>query len=316
MKNLMLLLTLWVAVVFSDVKGSSDHPLVGRFKGSGIIGYNTIDYDEYVVALGPQIKKENRVVFSKSIRVEGRVTRILYLIPKGASVLQVFKSYEKKLKAEGFNLLFSCRGKRECGSLLTHTEPYLNRELYEYIWGGIKEPGYISAKLNKGGRNIYVSLFIFKHAYPLNKFKGRVIVHVDVVEEEALAEDLIVSSEQIERKIKEEGHISIYGIYFDHDSADIKPESEPAIREIATYLKENPDIKLFIVGHTDNTGSYSYNLKLSLRRAEAVVNKLVKDYGISKDRLKAVGVGPVAPKSTNQTEEGRAKNRRVELVEM
>lgn len=316
MRNFVLVFIFFVSVAFSDVLGSSDHPAIGRFKGSEIIGYKSADYDELVLALGPQIKKGNDVVFSKSLSVEGKMTRILYLTPKGASTLQVIKSYKRELRSEGFKILFFCKKKRECGQLITHTEPFFRKELYEYIWEGIKSPAYISAKLSKNGKNIYVSIFVFEHEYPLRKFKGRVLVQLDIVEEEALAEDLIVSSSQIEKKIKEEGKIAIYGIYFDHNSAEIKPESEPTIEQIAIYLKDNPSIKLYVVGHTDNTGSYEYNLKLSMNRAKAVVNKLISEYGINPNRLKAVGVGPVAPIDSNETEEGRSRNRRVELVQM
>lgn len=125
----------------------------------------------------------------------------------------------------------------------------------------------------------------------------------------------LIKAEDIYRTIKNEGKVAIYGIYFDFDKADIKPESKPTIEEIAKFLKEHPEIKLYIVGHTDNVGKLEYNMELSKRRAEAVVKELVEKYGIKSDRLKAFGVGPLAPVAPNSTEEGRAKNRRVELVE-
>jgi len=115
--------------------------------------------------------------------------------------------------------------------------------------------------------------------------------------------------------LRQKGSASVYGIYFDFDKADIKPESEPAIKEIAKLLQENKTLKLYVVGHTDNVGSLDYNLKLSKARADAVIRELTTKYKISPDRLKAFGVGSLAPVATNKTEEGRAKNRRVELVE-
>ncbi len=83
------------------------------------------------------------------------------------------------------------------------------------------------------------------------------------------------------------GHASVYGIYFDFDKADINPESEPAIKEIAKLLQENKDLKLYVVGHTDNVGTLDYNMNLSKARAEAVVMELTTKYKISPDRLKA-----------------------------
>jgi len=314
--NALLLVMFAIPIALSqDTKNASDHPLIGRFKGSEIIGYKVAEYDEYEIALGPQTKKGDEIAFTKSINVEGKVTRILYLTPRGTSTLQAIKSYERELKRKGFKSLFYCASP-QCGWVFVHTKPFYNKALYPHIWSGIKEHRYLSAKATKGNKNIYVAVFAFEHSFPLNKFKGRVLVQLDIVEEEALEENLIVSSEYIEQQIKQQGFVSIYSIYFDHNSDKIKPGSASTLSEIAKFLKDNPDIKLFIVGHTDNTGSYKYNLDLSLRRAKAVVNKLVSDYGISQDRLKPVGVGPVAPKASNQTEEGRAKNRRVELVEM
>ena len=107
---------------------------------------------------------------------------------------------------------------------------------------------------------------------------------------------------------------ALYGIRFHHDSAAIRSESAEAIAEIAKYLRAHPDVRLYVVGHTDGTGAYEYNLDLSRRRAQAVVRELTSRHGIAAGRLKPVGVGPGAPVAPNSTEEGRARNRRVELV--
>lgn len=111
------------------------------------------------------------------------------------------------------------------------------------------------------------------------------------------------------------GRAAVYGIRFGFNKAAIQPESEPTLKEIAKLLEENPRLKLFVVGHTDNLGSIEYNLRLSTLRAKAVVAALTTRYRISPHRLKAYGLGSLAPVATNKTEEGRAKNRRVELVE-
>ena len=103
-------------------------------------------------------------------------------------------------------------------------------------------------------------------------------------------------------------------IYFETDKTDIKPESAPAIDEIAKFLKQDAKAIVYVVGHTDNVGGYEQNMGLSQRRAEAVVKELTTKHGIPATRLKAAGSGPLAPMAPNETEEGRAKNRRVELV--
>ena len=105
-----------------------------------------------------------------------------------------------------------------------------------------------------------------------------------------------------------------YGIYFDTDKATLKPESEPTLVEMAKFLKANAATKVFIVGHTDMQGGVERNQKLSQDRAASVVAALTGKHGIAKDRLTADGVGPLAPVAANDTEAGRAKNRRVEMV--
>ena len=110
------------------------------------------------------------------------------------------------------------------------------------------------------------------------------------------------------------GRVALYGILFDTGKADVKPESKPALEEIAKLLKSDSNLKLRVVGHTDNQGSLDGNIALSKRRAESVNAALVGQYGISGQRLSAFGVADLAPVASNAQEEGRSKNRRVELV--
>ena len=120
--------------------------------------------------------------------------------------------------------------------------------------------------------------------------------------------------QQIEQELKQKGQAEVYGIYFDFASDQIKPESEPVLREIADALTHNPTWKLRVEGHTDNIGGDEYNLDLSQRRAEAVKLALVNRYHIAADRLTPKGFGATRPKEPNDTLAGRARNRRVELV--
>jgi outer membrane protein OmpA-like peptidoglycan-associated protein len=115
--------------------------------------------------------------------------------------------------------------------------------------------------------------------------------------------------------ISNQGRVALYGIYFDFNKSDLKPESDPTLEQITRLLKKQSALKLLVVGHTDNVGSFSFNMDLSQRRAASVVNALGTRYGISKDRLTPLGISFASPMESNKTEEGRAKNRRVELVE-
>ena len=110
--------------------------------------------------------------------------------------------------------------------------------------------------------------------------------------------------------------VNVYGLVFDFDSATLLPDSTPTLEQVALLLSQRPDLRLNVVGHTDNQGSAGYNRALSERRARSVVDALVVLYGVAPGRLSASGEGMNRPISSNDTEEGRAQNRRVELVPM
>jgi OmpA-OmpF porin, OOP family len=135
-----------------------------------------------------------------------------------------------------------------------------------------------------------------------------------IIEEDKMKQEIVVDAKSMLNNINSQGRVALYGIYFDFDKSDVKPESDPTLRQISKLLTENPSLDLYVVGHTDNVGDFKYNMKLSQSRAEAVVAKLISDYGIDKTRLTAAGVGPLSPVTSNSTEEGRAENRRVELI--
>jgi OmpA-OmpF porin, OOP family len=136
-----------------------------------------------------------------------------------------------------------------------------------------------------------------------------------IVEKTVMEQEVQADPEALSEDLKTEGHVAIYGIYFEYDSATLQSESEPTLEVIAQILRQDHALAVYIVGHTDMTGSLEYNMELSQRRAESVVHELVNTYRISSSRLKAKGVGPLCPVASNQSEEGRQLNRRVELVE-
>ena len=160
--------------------------------------------------------------------------------------------------------------------------------------------------VEREGREVWIDLWVDDDGsdYRLTMVEKTVMEQEVAADPKALSEDL-----------KTEGHVAIYGIYFDYDSATIRPESEPALKAISEILEQNHELEVYIVGHTDMTGSLAYNMELSQRRADSVVKELVDTYDISSSRLQAMGVGPLCPVATNQSEEGRKLNRRVELVE-
>jgi len=144
--------------------------------------------------------------------------------------------------------------------------------------------------------------------------KGNGKIWLRIVEKQAMEQYIVADAAALGSDIRATGHAAVYGINFDTGKSTIKPESAQAIGEIAKLLTADPSLKVFVVGHTDNVGGVDSNIKLSQDRAEAVLQALVRDHGIAPARLRASGCGPFAPVASNDIEEGRAKNRRVELV--
>ena len=112
-----------------------------------------------------------------------------------------------------------------------------------------------------------------------------------------------------------EASIVLLGVTFESGTANLSPEAEARLNTVAPILLQYPGIRFEVGGHTDSVGKFDSNMTLSIARAGAVVDVLVKEYGIDSGRLKAHGVGPLVPTSTNRSADGRAVNRRVELVE-
>ena len=165
--------------------------------------------------------------------------------------------------------------------------------------GRVRESETTDMREAKPGKNLQLSLDL----------------DLQVVAELAMENKMVtVDAAAMAKEVAATGRVALYGIYFDTNKTDIKPESAPAIDEIAKFLKQDAKAIVYVVGHTDNVGGYEQNMGLSQRRAEAVVKELTTKHGIPATRLKAAGSGPLAPMAPNETEEGRAKNRRVELV--
>ncbi len=162
---------------------------------------------------------------------------------------------------------------------------------------------WVNGKIVKDGQEVWVQIE-----------KGNGTIWLRIVEKKEMEQYIVADAAAFGNDIRTTGHAAVYGINFDTGKSTIKPESAQAIGEIAKLLKADPDLKIHVVGHTDNVGGVDSNIKLSQERAEAVLQALVRDHGIAPARLRASGCGPFAPVASNDTEEGRAKNRRVELV--
>lgn len=305
----------------ADLEGSADHPLVKRYEGSEIIKYTYHKYDGLTVALG---KANNSSELAEARRVEGTITRLTYKIPPERSPLEVIRNYEMELQSLGFTVLFY-GGTDQLGSYFAEAAGYdaiqwppnipaltLNSDSQQFM--ALEKKGAV------GSADVTIALYAVENRFWAsdleNVEKGQVLLQVDIVESAPMEEKMVtVAAEEMAQQISTAGSIALYGIYFDSDRADLKPESSLTLEQITRLLNENVDLKLLVVGHTDNAGTFDYNRELSSRRAAAVVAELTTNYGIAAGRLTPVGVSYASPVASNHTEEGRAQNRRVELVE-
>ena len=212
--------------------------------------------------------------------VEGHMFWYRYRLKQGlpqSSALQIMRNYQNAARSAGGQVL-------------------------------IDKNGFTTIRLNKGGKELWLEIHTnVGYEYDLT-----------IIEKEAMKQEVEVALDAaaMASSIADTGTVAIYGIHFDTAKSDLKPESDPAIGEIVKLLTANPALKVYIVGHTDMVGDTASNVKLSQSRAQSVVSALVSKHGIAAGRLIAFGAGPYAPVASNKTDEGRAKNRRVELVEI
>lgn len=334
MRFLIFLLLGVTAAYSGDKPDSRDHPLVKRFEGSEIVFYKQSDFERLKLALSPIVFNYGEQKYDpyKSLKAEGRLTTIYYAAPAGVQPLEVIRNYENELREKGFEILFQAEGdelERNKGDNLV-AEIYgvtpsntdqAHPDMASLTAVDLKKSQYLAAKLAREEGDVYVSVLAIEGSWmAAGAFKipeKTTVVRFDVCEVKSMKPRMVtVSADEMASQITSMGKVALYGIFFDFNKADVKPESALTLAEIARLLNGNSRLKLLVVGHTDGIGSFETNRTLSQKRAEAVVASLVSGHGINSNRLFPVGVSFAAPVTSNATEEGRAKNRRVELVEM
>ena len=212
----------------------------------------------------------------KKLPVEGKFTFIIYSIP------------DRKGEASALAVVRNYENAiRKVGGTIVKSDPTRR----------------VNGKIVKDGLEVWVQAE-----------KGNGDIRLRIVEKKEMTQYIVADAASFGSDLKSTGHVAVYGIYFDTNKSEVKPDSKPALEEIAKLLQQTPSLKLKVVGHTDMTGTMDANMKLSQARGEAVVQALVSQHGITASRLTGYGVGPLSPVATNDTDEGRAKNRRVELV--
>jgi OmpA-OmpF porin, OOP family len=270
-------------------------PDIQPFPGAKLWGKKVIEFDNFEIPTGPV----NRNKLTSAEHLQGKITSYEYTPPAGHSKLERYTNYEQAFREAGFQKTFSCHGafgKGDCG------DGGMSLQIGHYPSGA--DDYYWVGKMTKSGHITWGVLWVNTRTQlyfvePKEMTTGQVKLTVG----------------KLEGDLQSEGHASIYGINFDTGKADIKPDSDAVLATIAELLKKDASLKIYVIGHTDNVGQLAANMSLSGKRAQAVASALETKYGIAAARLHADGVGPLSPVATNRTEEGRTRNRRVELVE-
>jgi outer membrane protein OmpA-like peptidoglycan-associated protein len=218
---------------------------------------------------------------SKEQAVEGHRYEFRYNMKDGTTMpspLQILRNYQNAAKAVGGQVMYSSEDTT-------------------------------TLRITKSGKEAWI-------AVETSNAPSGMFITMNIIEKEAMKQDVVMDADAMQKGLIESGEVAIYGIYFDTAKSELKPESESALAEIAKLLNAHPDLKVYIVGHTDMVGDAAANVKLAQARAQSVVTALSTKNGIAAARMVPFGAGPYAPVASNKTEEGRAKNRRVELVEI
>lgn len=303
-----------------DIDGAIEHPMFERYPGQTIAWQHIENYQPYRVAVGPVTGYRT---ISDWIETEGRVTRTFFKYEgEDRTFSEIYKNYLDALEAERFDILGEgmsadrkgvAIGSRQWMEVTFAANPATKPGAVATMLSGTSSSGgagAIVARKDRAEGTVYVVVYVEQHS---RSYVGTLI---DIVEVEAAETGMVVvDASAIGSGIGEYGRVVLDGIVFDFDEATLKPESKPALDAIAEFLKANPAMRFYVVGHTDSKGTFAYNSKLSADRARAVADALINDYGIAAQVLEAHGVGPLVPEFSNGNDGGREKNRRVELVE-
>ena len=258
-----------------DTAGSKDHPLLTRYPNSHIVEYEK-NYNAVEFTVGTKAGSPQKKA------VEGDATTLVYFhnsVEKQPSALQVLRNYQNAVKGIGGEVVYE-RMPRE------------------------GDGGEVTMKVATGGKEVWVRVEPGIFSAPTQSYKLQVV--------EVAGMQQVVTANKLLDELNRNGFIALY-INFDTGKSDLKADGRATVAEIVKMLKSAPSMKVGIEGHTDNVGQPAANKALSEARARSVMAAVVAG-GVEAGRLSAAGFGQEKPIADNRGEEGRAKNRRVELV--
>jgi len=320
----------------ADAPGTADNPLLSRYAGSLIVYSSKKAFDETDLVAGKYKRSHGadadtaKLDFEKLIHLEGTVTRTAYVFPADRSGLEVMRNYSEALRKANMSIVYSC-DRSACGvdgpgvgnppssfgisfSIAKMTAEMGDAQSIAASDFQSGESRYVLAKTaGADGTATYAAIFV----EPPNQYDKIGAVLVETVQPAAMHTDQVsvdLSADEMAKSIGADGRVALYGLQFDTDKSELRADCKPSLTQIAKLLTQNPKLNVFIVGHSDNQGSYAHNLELSQKRSDAIALALTTEYKIAPGRLIAKGIASVSPIASNDSETGRAKNRRVELV--
>ena len=308
-----LFVVLMLAGVSMRIMAEEDLGIVPIYEGSELIYDDIFGFDEFPVVLGEETVNI----------VEGYIRRLWLKAPENRSPYEIIRNYEAAIENIDGRVLFKSRDPQSIEiDDIDFSDYYKTLRQDRGLATGVMSfggfPGdldeYMVSRVTVDQVENYIIVAAGKGHWAAQQADDTYF-EIIVLELEGMEMDMVTMA-HLQDGMMVDGRVAIYDIYFDTGESRVKAESEEALAIIAEFLLDNSSKRYLVVGHTDYVGSFDMNLNLSDARAEAVVTRLVNDYGISQDQISSFGVGPAAPVMSNQTEEGRAMNRRVEIVEL
>lgn len=293
-------------VASAQAEQASPTPAVDAPPGARVVASQHQDFATYPL-ITDRIAQRGGIKgnISATRTVEGALAQVTYALAD-VGLEKANNYYTQRLGRAGFDILYECDG-ADCGPTFERASPGYRVDSRRFR-ANPDDQHYLAARKADSSGDVYAGVQI-------TATNTGVSVQVDTLRVKPREIGAIsVNAAQMANDLDTKGRVALYGIFFSTDSTKVKAESRPTLSEIAKLMAERNKLRLLVIGHTDSSGSFDYNIDLSQRRAAAVVTALVDRYGVARDRLKPWGVGYAVPRASNNSDVGMAQNRRVELV--
>ncbi len=309
-----------ISTALADVSGGRDPEGLKRYENSELIAYRQPKVDEFTLPLGRPIKMGDVPKYEKSESLVGRVSRYAYLAPEGVTAAALFLNYKSEFEAMGLETLYTKKpGERGWFGVTFNQQSAEDKLAHILAYNQAEERVFVGKTTAETPTYYYLFVTTYKDGqrgiHDKKVQKGSALAYLQVIAPEKIQQKMVfVDAAKMASELASQGRVALYGLYFDTAKDTLREDSLSTVEEIAKLLKEHPELKVRLVGHTDNEGQPDYNLDLSRRRAAKVAKALTGSQGILAERLDSFGCGLYAPIASNDSAEGKAKNRRVELV--